>query len=42
MIISSKASQIEVSQMENVEVHDGKNHSLENSKVVCLLDTNAL
>lgn len=28
--------------MENVKVHDGKNHSLENSEVVCLLNTNAL
>lgn len=28
--------------MENVKVHDGKKHSLENSKVVCLLVTNAL
>lgn len=37
-----KTSQMEVSQMENVKVHHGKKHSLENSKVVCLLNTNAL
>lgn len=42
MIISSKASKMAVSQMENVKVHDGKNHPLENSEVVYLLNTNAL
>lgn len=42
MSISSKASEMAVSQMENVKVHDGKNHLLENSEVVYLLNTNAL
>lgn len=37
MIISSKASQ-----MENVKVHVGKKHPLENAEVVYLLNKNAL
>lgn len=41
MIISSKASQMAVSQMENVKGHNGKKHSLENSEVY-LFNINAL